>query len=802
MSNVVTCHSAPAAATYADVQCLLCTLLIARGSGPSVSSILVDGEAGNGKSYVINSAIRWTKDEIARARTTATACSSNTAAATTPSIVDHLVVLRPSATSVFSKRHKSTGRTALTALIEEAQEQYERKLGMLQQEQGAEGTFIATLCVVLDRFDMFLASNSVAILRGTADDGGGASQDDDDEADLHLLFPHFVAEFYDLTQRHPQRDKRTALSPSISWRVVYVVTTNPTASPTTVFFLLYSIGSTMFLASNSVAILRGTADDGGGASQDDDEVSSDLHLLFPHFVAEFYDLTQRHPQRDKRTALSPLISWRVVYVVTTSPTASPTTASADDSAGGGAASSAVPLLHPLLRRRLFRWHVSIPSATEVERGRFFLSRLKPSAASLHVGEENDEWLKGASEALAARSGGLTFAGLTEVWDAFRHVVLLSNKFRDQRAAKEQTKTSHHNNAPHHRTWLIICAEKAMTRFYHSASPQSTAAKRRVGYVDVVKTRWSDIAGLRDVKEQLKRMCASQHDPAAAAKPLRIWQRLAQSSLVPPTLGVVLHGPPGTGKTMLAKAMACELSASFIFLDLPQLIHGEVGESEVTMRRFFHAAQQRSPCVMFMDEVQAAFGRRDNAAASGGSHDARLVSCFLSLLDEACIAHRTNGSPKVWFVCATNAIHLLDPLILRAGRLDQHLYVGNPDEEAREHLVRHVVYSEWAAWWELTPTASAAEIAQQQQQPQGDLLTFAFVSRSKGMSGAELRSALNVFALTLATTAPSSQSGHVDNDSTTPLAFSHRLKISRLFTSSGGQFSDDCLKALEASFGAA
>ncbi|RNE95014.1 putative ATPase, partial [Trypanosoma conorhini] len=129
-----------------------------------------------------------------------------------------------------------------------------------------------------------------------------------------------------------------------------------------------------------------------------------------------------------------------------------------------------------------------------------------------------------------------------------------------------------------------------------------------GYVDVQETRWGDIAGLDAVKATLQRL---------VPRPLRSTATYRRFGVRPST-GVLLYGPPGTGKTMLARAMATELSASFVYIDLPQLMQAEVGESERRLREFFDAARERSPAVMFIDELQAAFGaRRGSGPVSGG-----------------------------------------------------------------------------------------------------------------------------------------------------------------------------------------
>ena len=303
---------------------------------------------------------------------------------------------------------------------------------------------------------------------------------------------------------------------------------------------------------------------------------------------------------------------------------------------------------------------------------------------------------------------------------------------------------------------------ATTAVASSVSGSGDSADRRaqVGYTDVQKVLWSDIAGLADVKAQLQQLvrAVKRKDEYIAAG-------------VEPSIGAILYGPPGTGKTMLAKAMATEMLASFVYLDLPELINGAIGESERVLKEFFSVAKERSPCIMFIDEIQSAFSKRYDAARGGNNsaHEARLVSALLGLLDEA---RRDFFTHPVVFIGATNWIEVIDEGILRPGRLDTHIYVGPPDDDARAALVRHYVTQQWAAWVPNAAVTTINEAGEEDKQAavvgRVEAFVSALVDASKGLSGAEIKNGLNEFAMRLfigdrfgvPTAEPSSSSSNV------------------------------------------
>ncbi|PIA17938.1 AAA ATPase, partial [Coemansia reversa NRRL 1564] len=170
-------------------------------------------------------------------------------------------------------------------------------------------------------------------------------------------------------------------------------------------------------------------------------------------------------------------------------------------------------------------------------------------------------------------------------------------------------------------------------------------------------------------------------------------------------GVLLHGPPGTGKTMLAKAAATEVAANFIPVAIPDLIKGEVGESEKALAAVFETAK-RSPSILFLDEIEAIFGSREHAGETGK----KLISqLFLEMDNIPENAHMV-------VLAATNEYRLIDPSILRPGRLDKIMHIPRPSEQSRldilQRLTRHLTLEDkekLLVWLAAEAELSGAEI---------------------------------------------------------------------------------------------
>ncbi len=146
----------------------------------------------------------------------------------------------------------------------------------------------------------------------------------------------------------------------------------------------------------------------------------------------------------------------------------------------------------------------------------------------------------------------------------------------------------------------------------------------------------------------------------------------------PAKGVLLHGPPGTGKTLLAKAVANEADSNFISIKGPELFNKYVGESEKGVREVFSKARENAPTVVFFDEIDSIATERGRGVGDSNVGE-RVVSQLLTELDGL------EELEDVVVIAATNRPDLIDDALLRPGRLDRHISVAQPDEEARREI---------------------------------------------------------------------------------------------------------------------
>ncbi|PWW76221.1 AAA-domain-containing protein [Tuber magnatum] len=143
-------------------------------------------------------------------------------------------------------------------------------------------------------------------------------------------------------------------------------------------------------------------------------------------------------------------------------------------------------------------------------------------------------------------------------------------------------------------------------------------------------------------------------------------------------GVLLHGPPGCGKTMLANAIARELGLPFIAFSAPSIVSRVPGELEMKLRKLFEESREIATCLMFIDEIDAITKKRENTKRD---MERGIVAQMLTCMDDLTL-EKTGGKP-VMIIGATNQPDSLDPALRRAGRFDKEIYLGVPDEVGRE-----------------------------------------------------------------------------------------------------------------------
>lgn len=149
----------------------------------------------------------------------------------------------------------------------------------------------------------------------------------------------------------------------------------------------------------------------------------------------------------------------------------------------------------------------------------------------------------------------------------------------------------------------------------------------------------------------------------------------------PSKGVLFYGPPGCGKTLLAKAIANECQANFISIKGPELLTMWFGESEANVRDVFDKARAAAPCVMFFDELDSIAKSRGSGAGDGGGAGDRVLNQILTEMDGM------NAKKNVFVIGATNRPDQIDPALLRPGRLDQLIYIPLPDEKSRLNILQ-------------------------------------------------------------------------------------------------------------------
>eukprot|EP00917_Polyrhabdina_sp_WS-2016_P016206 GHVP01035152.1.p1 GENE.GHVP01035152.1~~GHVP01035152.1.p1 ORF type:complete len:790 (+),score=171.10 GHVP01035152.1:4056-6425(+) len=213
----------------------------------------------------------------------------------------------------------------------------------------------------------------------------------------------------------------------------------------------------------------------------------------------------------------------------------------------------------------------------------------------------------------------------------------------------------------------VLASMAVTQdHFNSALGQCNPSSLRETVVEVPNVRWDDIGGLEDVKRNLQEMILY---------PIEHPEKFEKFGMSP-SRGVLFYGPPGCGKTLMAKAVASECSANFVSIKGPELLTMWFGESEANVREVFDKARSAAPCVLFFDELDSIGTQRGGSMGDAGGAGDRVMNQLLTEIDGVGV------KKNVFFIGATNRPELLDEALLRPGRLDQLIYIPLPDLPSR------------------------------------------------------------------------------------------------------------------------
>lgn len=218
-----------------------------------------------------------------------------------------------------------------------------------------------------------------------------------------------------------------------------------------------------------------------------------------------------------------------------------------------------------------------------------------------------------------------------------------------------------------------------------ALPTIQPTAKREGFATVPDVTWANVGALSKVRIELN---------MAIVQPIKRPELYEKVGISAPA-GVLLWGPPGCGKTLLAKAVANESRANFISIKGPELLNKYVGESERAIRQVFTRARASVPCVIFFDELDALVPRRDTSLSESSS---RVVNTLLTELDGL------NDRRGIFVIGATNRPDMIDPAMLRPGRLDKTLFIELPDEGEKLDIIKTLTKSNG------TPMASDVDLA--------------------------------------------------------------------------------------------
>jgi transitional endoplasmic reticulum ATPase len=206
--------------------------------------------------------------------------------------------------------------------------------------------------------------------------------------------------------------------------------------------------------------------------------------------------------------------------------------------------------------------------------------------------------------------------------------------------------------------------------FTSAYREITPTAMREVYVEVPQVKWDQVGGLKQVKQELIE---------AVEWPIKKPELFKRMGINPPR-GILLYGPPGSGKTLLARAVATESEANFISIKGPEIFSKWIGESEKAIREVFRKGRTAAPSIIFFDELDAIVPRRGLGYADSGASE-RVISQLLTEIDGI------ETLQNVLVIAATNRPDILDPAVMRPGRFDRLIYVPSPDFESLKEIFK-------------------------------------------------------------------------------------------------------------------
>jgi ribosome biogenesis ATPase len=277
--------------------------------------------------------------------------------------------------------------------------------------------------------------------------------------------------------------------------------------------------------------------------------------------------------------------------------------------------------------------------------------------------------------LAKMTPGFVGADLKKVVTSAVSLRMRTDLNRDLETASSSRPDAFLEKDPGSRKWLLLEADEdefpadvcITLEDFKAAIGKVQPASKREGFSTIPDTTWANVGAMQDVRKKLEMTIIG---------PIKEPERFARVG-IKPAAGILLWGPPGCGKTLVAKAVANESKANFISIKGPELLNKYVGESERAVRQLFSRAKSSAPCILFFDEMDALVPKRDDSLSDAS---ARVVNTLLTELDG--VGDRSG----IYVIGATNRPDIIDPAIRRPGRLGTSIFVGLPTEDDRVDIL--------------------------------------------------------------------------------------------------------------------